>query len=137
VGAGFTGERGRQLRKQGGLAARGAFERSWGSFFRRFTLTSEQLLEQLFCVGDIEPPHALALLVQLGAVSVDGSVPKALEEGAGLAELAEDVAARRRRTQCTVTPTPSDEASTGELKRVLRALHAAFCLDKKVLVFHD
>src|SRR5262249_47811928 len=54
VAAGFQGARGKELRKQGKLASRGTFERSWGSFFRRFTLTSDQLLEQMFCAGDIE-----------------------------------------------------------------------------------
>jgi hypothetical protein len=132
VAAGFDGKRGRELRKEGR-----PLERSWGGFFRKFTVTSDQLIEQMFCVGDIEPPQALAILVELGAVMVDGKIPTGLDEGAGLSELAEDIAARRKRTQCTVTPTPSDEPSIGELKRFLRALYAAFCLDKKVLIFGE
>jgi hypothetical protein len=51
--------------------------------------------------------------------------------------LAEDAPARRKRTQCTVTATPSDEPSIAEIKRFLRVLHAAFCLDKNVLVFNE
>jgi len=137
VAAGFEGKRARELRASGKLEAPRPVERSWGGFFRKFTVTSDQLIEQMFCVGDIEPPQALAILVELGAVSVDGRIPKGLDEGTGLSELAEDVPARRKRTQCTVTATPSDESSTAELKRFLRALHAAFCLDKKVLVFGD
>jgi hypothetical protein len=137
VAAGFDGKRGKELRAGGKLSSARPLERSWGGFFRKFTVTSDQLIEQMFCVGDIEPPQALAILVELGAVTVDGRVPKGLDEGAGLSELAEDVAARRKRTQCTVTDTPSDEKSTAEVKRFLRALHAAFCLDKKVLVFRD
>jgi hypothetical protein len=137
VAAGFEGKRAHELRGAGKLAGRGPLERSWGGFFRRFTLSSDQLLEQMFCAGDLEPAHALAILVQLSALAVDGRVPKGLDEGAGLAELAQDVAARRGRTQCTVTPTPSDEAAIGELKRFLRALHGAFCADARVLVVAD
>jgi hypothetical protein len=137
VATGFDGKRGKELRAGGKLGDSRPVERGWGGFFRKFIVTSDQLLEQMFCVGDIEPPQALAILVQLGAISVDGRVPRGLDEGGGLSELAEDVPARRKRTQCTVTATPSDGDSIAELKRFLRALHAAFCLDKNVRVFGE
>ncbi|HJZ86942.1 MAG TPA: hypothetical protein VKN99_17340 [Polyangia bacterium] len=138
LSSGFSGQRARPLRAAGKLEARSAFERSWGSFFRRFTVSSDQILEQMFCVGEVEPPQALAVLVELGALAVDGRVPRELDEGAGLAEVATaDAAARRARTQCMVTPTSSDQPALLELKRYLRALHAAFCVDARVLLFQD
>jgi hypothetical protein len=137
VAAGFEGKRARELRRTGKLGGPRALERSWGGFFRKFTLTSDQLIEQMFCAGDLEPPQSLAILVELSALAVDGRVPTGLDEGAGLSELAEDVPSRRRRTQCTLTITPSDPPALAELKGFLRALHAAFCLDRNVLVFAD
>jgi hypothetical protein len=137
VQAGFQGARAAELRRAGKLAAKAPFTRGWGGLFRRFTVTTDQLIEQMFCAGDVEPAHALAILVQLGAVSVDGRVPVALDEGAGLAEVTAETAGRRARTQCAVTPTAADDASIAELKRFLSSLHAAFCVDARVIVVSD
>src|SRR4051812_14771108 len=48
----YEGEGGKALRKAGLLQASGPFIKHYGPFFRRYTVTSEQLLEQIFCVGD-------------------------------------------------------------------------------------
>jgi hypothetical protein len=137
VATGFLGNRARPLRAAGKLGGPHPIERHWGGFFRRFTVTGDQLFEQLFCAGDVEPAHGLAILVQLGAIAVDGAAPGADASGAGLAELAGAPADRARRTQCTITETTGDEQQVAELKRYLRALYAGFCLDVPVRVFSD
>jgi hypothetical protein len=137
IAAGFRGEQAQALRRAGKLAGERAPARSWGSFFRRLTVSVDPIVEQLLLVERAAPAHGLGVLVQLGAIALDGRVPRSLDEWDAMAALAEDVPARRARTQCTVTPTPSDESGVFELKRILRALHAAFCVDRDVLLFED
>jgi hypothetical protein len=127
------GKGGEALRKLGLLEAAGPFTRHWGPFFRRVTITTDQLLEGMFGAGDVEPPHALALLVHLGGILVDGEEPVTPEHGPRLGEIVGDVARRRERTASRVTASASDR-STRDLERWLRALWAGFVLDCPVRV---
>jgi hypothetical protein len=131
---GYDGAEGRRLREAGELEAPGPFTRHFGPFFRRFTVSSEQLVEELFGAGDVDPSHALAILVQLGAIAVDGGVLEALDEGPKLAELIERPAERAQRSACTLAPREVPAAAAG-LVRYLRALHAGFVVDAPVLLF--
>jgi hypothetical protein len=132
---GYDGSEGRALRERGLLQAPGPFTRHFGPFFRRFTVSSEQLLEELLCAGDVDPAHALAILVHLGAISVDGKVLVSLDEGVKLGEVVEQVDQRRARTACTLTLDSADSPSLASLKRYLRALWAGFAVDASVKVF--
>src|SRR5688572_26956535 len=87
---GYDGARARTLREAGRLEAKGPFERHYGPFFRRFVVSSEQILEELLCAGDIAPAHGLAILVHLSALEVDGKIPTKLEEGDQLGQLVQD-----------------------------------------------
>ena len=127
------GKGGEALRKLGLLEAQAPTPRHWGPFFRRVTITSDQVLQAMFAAGDVEPPHALALLVHLGAIDVDGEPPASPEHGPKLGEVVTDVAARRERTACRVSAASAD-ASTLAMERWLRALWAGFVLDCPVRV---
>lgn len=124
---GYDGARARDLRAAGRLEAPGPFERHYGPFFRRFVVSSEQILEELLCAGDIAPAHALAVLMHLQAIDVDGAVPKKLEDGDKLGALIENPGDRQTRTRCNV--------SAGDpLGPLVQALWAAFVLDCDVFV---
>ena len=130
---GYDGGRARDLRTRGGLAAPGPFERHYGPFFRRFVVSSEQILEELLCAGDIAPSHALAILMHLGAIRVDGSVPTRPEEGTRLGELIEKPAERASRSAVAIDA-PDDDPALAPIKGLLAALWAGFVLDADVYV---
>lgn len=133
---GYTGELGESLRRQGLLTASGAFTRHFGPFFRRFTVSSSQLLEEMLLAGDVAPSHALAILIHLGGLLIDDEKPLALESGAQLAELMQEPTQRRSRTQLAIDDIDeSDDPSLAGLKRYLGSLYAGFVLDTNVLVF--
>jgi hypothetical protein len=132
---GYEGDEGRRLRDEGLLAAPGPYTRHFGPFFRRFTVSSEQLLEEMLCAGDVDPAHALAILVHLGALEVDGALPLSLDDGTKLGELIERPESRRARTRCTVIATEDADAGVLALQRYLIALHAAFVVDAPVRLF--
>ena len=125
----------RALRKLCLFEAPGPFVRHWGPFFRRITITTDQILEEMFMAGDVQPAHALGLLVHLGGIAVDGAVPDQPADGARLAEVIERVDARRDRTRSTVVIDQEDTSSVLELKRFLRALYAGFVEDCEVKVY--
>ncbi len=129
---GYDGARARDLRKRGGLEAPGPFERHYGPFFRRFVVSSEQILEELLCAGDVAPSHALAVLMHLNAVEVDGKIPTKLDDGAKLGELIERPQERRARVKFSLAP--SGDAATDEVVALLAALWAAFVLDADVFL---
>jgi hypothetical protein len=132
---GVTGAGGRDLRKRGLCEAPGAFSRHWGPFFRRYTVTTDQILEEMFCAGDVQPAHALGVLVHVSGILVDGSHPRSTDDGPKLAELVEKPEARLDRTLPALSLRDDDDRSVRELKRYLRALYAAFVLDCEVKVF--
>lgn len=132
---GYSGELGATLRKEGRLEAPGPFTRHFGPFFRRFTVSSEQLLEEVLGAGDVGPAHALAILIHLGAVTVDGAHLLQLDEGVRYGELMERPAERGLRTHCSVTDEETDPEALVAWKRLLRALWAAFVVDAPVKIF--
>lgn len=125
----------RSLRKLAMFEAAGPVTRHWGPFFRRSTVTTDQIVEEMFCSGDVQPAHALGLLIHLGGIMVDDKVPDRPTDGAHLAEVVEMVHLRAKRTRCTVAIENTDEGSVLELKRYLRALYAAFVEDCQVRVY--
>jgi hypothetical protein len=131
---GYDGARARELRKRGGLEAPGPFERHYGPFFRRFVVSSEQIVEELLCAGDVAPSHALAVLMHLGAVEVDGKMLTALDDGQKLGELIEHPRDRRARTRLALAPDAADEAALAGTKALICALWAGFVLDADVYV---
>ncbi len=133
--SGARGEGGARLRELGLCEAPGPFTRHYGPFFRRYTVTTDQLLEELFLAGDVQPAHALGVLVHLGGVAIDGNLPLQDADGIKLSEVFQDVASRRERVLCTIDHDEDDDPSQRELKRYLRALYAAFVLDTEVRVY--
>ena len=132
---GYDGARARELRKRGALEAAGAFERHYGPFFRRFVVSSEQILEELVCAGDIAPAHGLACLIHLGALTVDGKPPVSLDtDGPKLGPLVEQPATRRERTRFQLDAAQDDDASIAGVRALLEALWAGFVLDADVFV---
>ena len=134
---GHTGAEGAALRTRGLLAAPGPFTRHFGPFFRRFTVSSEQLIEELLCAGDIAPPHALAVLVHLQLLTIDGRPPVSMDDGPLLAELMNDVPSRRTRAKLILSDIKieGDDPSLAGVLRLLRAIFAGFVLDAPVKVF--
>jgi hypothetical protein len=130
---GYDGARARDLRKAGRLEAPGPFERHYGPFFRRFVVSSEQILEELLCAGDIAPSHALAVLMHLGAIEVNGKVPTKLDEGDQLGQLVEKPSERESKSRCNVTP-DSDDPALRAVQSLVAALWAGFVLDSDVFV---
>src|SRR5262249_54985807 len=95
-GFGYDRARPAQPRQQGKLEAPEPFERHYGPFFRRFVVSSEQVLEELLCAGDVAPSHALAVLMHLSAVEVDGRALTNLDrDGVKLGELVERPESRK------------------------------------------
>ena len=131
----YRGDYGAAMRAHQLLEAPGAFTRQFGPFFRRFTVSSEQLLEELLGAGDVAPPHALAVLAHLGLVTVDGKQLTSLDQGAAYGELVQEPAARAARTSCTAGAAEGDDEGLAAIKRYLRALWAAFAVDATVKVF--
>jgi len=128
-----AGDGGAALRALGLFEAPGPMSRHWGPFFRRVTVTSDQLLEAMFDAGDVTPPHALALLCHLGGLLIDGERPLAAEHGPRLGELVRAPKTRRTRTACTI-PAPTGDPAAAPFDRYLRALYAGFVLDCPVRV---
>lgn len=132
---GNEGKTTRKLRELGFTEAPGPFSRHWGPFFRRYTVTTDQLLEEMFLVGHVQPPHALGILVHLGAIAVDGEILTRPEDGPKLAEVFQNVESRRERTTFAISIAPDEGRSLRDLKRYLRALYATFVLDCELQVF--
>jgi hypothetical protein len=133
--SGVAGEGGKRLRKAGLCEAPGSFSRHWGPFFRRYTVTTDQLLEEMFCAGDIQPAHALGVLLHVAGILIDGKQPVSPDEGPKLAELIQSPGTRVDRTLPALSPRDDDDRSVRELKRFLRALYACFALDVELRVF--
>jgi hypothetical protein len=133
----YTGAFGKALRSKGLLEAPGPFTRHFGPFFRRFTVSSEQLLEELLGAGDVAPTHALACLIHLGAIAVDGRVLGTLDEGQIYGELVEHRELRAKRTKCTIELSDGDPEAIAALKRYLRGLWVGFALDASVKIFGE
>ena len=134
---GYDGARARELRAKGRLEAPGPFERHYGPFFRRFVVSSEQVLEELLCAGDIAPSHGLAVLLHLNALELDGRVPESLDvEGPKLGQLIEKPNERKSRTRFLLTAddAASGDASLAGVQSLLAALYAGFVLDADVYV---
>jgi hypothetical protein len=132
---GYDGARAKALRGKGLLEASGPFERHYGPFFRRFVVSSEQILEELVCAGDVAPSHALAVLVHLGAIEVDGKVPTSLDtDGPKLGQLVEKPQERAARTRLQIAPDAKDDPTLTGIKALISALYAGFVLDVDVYV---
>ncbi len=131
---GYDGARARDLRAAGRLAATGAFERHYGPFFRRFVVSSDQIVEELLCAGDISPAHALAVLMHLQALDVDGVVPTRMEDGDKLGALVSSPSERKTRCRFNIAASDGDDATVTALKGLLAALYAGFILDTDVFV---
>jgi len=132
---GYDGARARVLREKKRLQAPGPFERHYGPFFRRFVVSSEQILEELLCAGDIQPSHALAILIHLGAIAVDGQPPVSLDtDGPKLGQLIEKPDTRRERTSLLLPVEPDADPALAGVKALLAALYAGFVLDADVYV---
>ncbi|RMH40611.1 MAG: hypothetical protein D6689_13200 [Deltaproteobacteria bacterium] len=131
---GITGAGGEELRKRGMMAAPKPFTKHYGPFFRGFTVTTDQLFEEMLCAGDIQPAHALAVLVHLGGIAVDDRVPAAPDDGAALSDIVQHPESRAARTLCTIHIDDADDRSTVQIKRFLRALYAGFVQDTEIRV---
>jgi hypothetical protein len=131
----IRGDRGDALRRAGFLAADQPILKNYGPFFRGTTVSTDQIFEAMLCAGDVQPPHALALLVHLGAVAVDDEVPLTQAHGARLSEIVQAPAVRATRVLCTIQLDEDDDASTTQLKRFVRALFAAFVQDTELRLF--
>jgi len=132
----ITGAGGEALRKRGLMAAPKPFTKHYGPFFRGYSVTTDQLFEEMLCAGDVQPTHALAILVHLGGIAIDDVVPATPDHGAALAEIVQAPAAEREaRTLCTIHIDEDDERSTIQVKRFLRALYAAFVQDTELRLF--
>ena len=131
---GVEGAGGAALRRAGMCEAPGPFSRHWGPFFRRVTVTTDQLLELMFAAGDIQPAHAFGILLDVGALVVDGAVPEAAEHGPRLSEVMEKPAERKERVLFGLELPADADPSKRELARYLRALWAAFVLDGELRV---
>lgn len=132
---GYDGKKAEELRKAGQLAAPEPFLRHYGPFYQRFVVSSEQILEELLCAGDIAPPHALAVLLHLGALKLDGKVPLSLnDDGPKMASLVTEPSERKNRLAFALTLPADADPSTTALYRLLRALYAGFVLDVDVYI---
>lgn len=132
-----SGQGARALRAEGRLAAKQPAVRQYGSALmpRRPTVTSDDVLEVLLCAGDIEPPHGLAVLIDLDAIRIDGERPDALADAAPLAALIQNPGQRGERVRFAIEAEAGDDQSIAELKAYLRAVWAGFVADVKVRVF--
>jgi hypothetical protein len=134
---GYDGARAKVLRDKGRLLAKGPFERHYGPFFRRFVVSSEQILEELLCAGDIAPPHGLAILMHLQVLELDGKRPEILDiEGPKLGQIVSEPTTRRARTKLALD-VHDEDASLAGLKSLLGALYAGFVLDVDVYVLNE
>lgn len=131
----ITGAGAAALRERGMMAADKPLSQRYGPFFRGVTITTDQLLEELLCAGDIQPAHALAVLVHLDALEIDDASPRTAAHGALLAELVQRPTERPVRARCTIEPDADADRSTVQLQRLLRALYAAFAQDTELRVF--
>jgi len=133
--SGVTGATFAALRKRGFCEAPGPFSRHWGPFFRRVTVTTDQVLEELFCAGDVQPAHALGVLVHVGGIQIGRGQINSISDGGKLAHLMANLADREPMTLPALSLRDDDESGVRQLKRYLRALYAAFVLDCEVKVF--
>jgi hypothetical protein len=133
----YEGEGGKALRKAGLLEASGPYTKHYGPFFRRYTVSSEQLLEQIFCVGDWSPVHSLGLLGQLGGIEVDGKALVSVDDAENYSALVQHPESRKKRTKCTIEVRDVDDRSVTEIKRMLIAGWAAFVRDCDLKIVED
>ena len=128
----ITGAGAEALRKRGLMAAPKPFTKHYGPFFRGYTVSTDQIFEEMLCAGDVQPTHALAILVQLGGIAIDDIVPSTPDHGAALSEIVQSPGTRNERTLCTIQVDEDHDRSTVQLERFLRGLYAAFVQDTEV-----
>ncbi len=133
--SGVTGATFAALRKRGFCEAPGPFSRHWGPFFRRVTVTTDQILEELFCAGDVQPAHALGVLIHTGGIQIGRGQITSISDGGKLAHLMANIADREPMTLPALSLRDDDQPGVRQLKRYLRALYSAFVLDCEVKVF--
>jgi hypothetical protein len=126
---GYTGEPVRRFR------AAGLFEsdqpvpkRLRGGVFSSESVTTDQLFQALFCVGEeLNPGHCLGVLLWLGCLRLDGAAVETPQQAAAVSQL-EGVDERRRRTALV---TGADPAAAGveAFGLLLGALYRSWVLD--------
>lgn len=97
-------------------------------------VTSGQVVQELFLVGDLMPPHVLGVLLHLQALRASDG-----REGDDLLALLENVDAQQSAENAptiefALTTNEDDEASVRELKQFLYAAYVAFSLQTPLAI---
>jgi hypothetical protein len=108
-------------RREDLFEAKKPVNRRWGSLLSKTTITSDQILQAMFCVGALQPSHCRMLALFLGLLPHDLD-PQALRDTAAL---------NARLAEATIEPPDNAQA---ELGFFLRALALSSVLDATVLV---
>ena len=126
---GYTGQPIQQFR-EGGLfeLARPIKKKLKGGLFSSESVTTDQLFQALFCIGEpLDPGHCLGVLFWLGCLRLDGAVVESLEQAAAVSRLG-GVAERQQRTALVTGGDPAaDGVSSFEL--LLQALYRSWVLN--------
>lgn len=107
-------------------------------FLSSTKVSSDQLLEAVLTLGEpLQPSHCMLVLLFLGALALDGQVPRDKDDPTPLATLAAlgkgTMAQRQARTSLDVGP-ESDDDGVLAMQRLLTALYQAYLLGDSLWV---
>ncbi len=100
--------------------------RSWGTWLSKTRITSDQILQMMFCVGEVEPSHALMLVLFLGLIPHNIDL-ETLQSGLV------DNTARARLMNDVKPASPDGHPQIPALIEYLRALATGARIERRIL----
>ena len=125
---GYTGEPLRQYRTAGLFeAGRPLTKKLKKGFFGGDAVTSDQLFQAIFCIGEpLDPGHCLGILMWLGCLRLDGAVVETPEQALAVSKL-EGAKARAEGAQFDVGE-PAADPAVRPMQLLLKALYSSWVL---------
>ncbi|OWK36537.1 hypothetical protein [Fimbriiglobus ruber] len=125
----YTGQPIRQFRAGGLFESDQPIKKKLkGGFFSSESVTTDQLFQALFCVGEpLDPGHCLGVLLWLGCIRLDGTAVETPEQAAIVTQLVRTDERRQRTELVTGADLPVEGVS--QFESFLSALYRSWLLD--------
>lgn len=122
---GLTGATARHFRNQSGVIF--GTPETLGREFPEMKITTDQLFELMFLLGHIQPKRAVMILMYMGAIRRDMEANELMAMTPAPPDAAE-------RYPLLIEHSPDDDYSIRDFKHFLRALYAAWLLDRELIL---
>ncbi len=130
----YTGESIKTMRAAGLFESSKPIKRAFKTgFLLKFVITSDQLFETILSVGEyLDPGHCMGILLWLGAIRLDGTIPTSPAEVEAISELT-TTAQRTERTTLELGPATNHPAILA-MHSLLRGLFTSWTQSAAILI---